>query len=214
MTDITELAHSPFSDSSWRPRIRFKSRHTLGLPVDSRKKEEKMAIKNRIREAEIFRARTGEYPIDMYIQWIKSGALNFGAEYQRDYVWGHQEQQNFLRVLISGFPVGSVALAKAPDWGVSDGPYIEVVDGKQRLTTLKMFIKNEIPIIIDGKEIFWFELSRSEQLTFGRPTLSAVILDDATEKDRLAYFVAVNFTGVPQSEEHRLKVLKLQERAA
>lgn len=170
-----------------------------------------MAIKNRIRDAEIFRARTGEYPIDMYIQWIKSGALNFGAEYQRDYVWGHQEQQNFLRVLISGFPVGSVALAKAPDWGVSESPYIEVVDGKQRLTTLKMFIKNEIPIIIDGKEIFWFELSRSEQLSFGRPTLSAVILDDATEKDRLAYFVAVNFTGVPQSEEHKLRVTALSK---
>lgn len=173
-----------------------------------------MAIKNRIREAEIFRARTDEYPIDMYIQWIKSGSLNFGAEYQRDYVWGHQEQQNFLRVLISGFPVGSVALAKAPDWDICDGPYIEVVDGKQRLTTLKLFINNEIPIVIGGEEIYWSEFSRSEQLAFGRPTLSAVILDDATEKDRIAYFVAVNFTGVPQSEEHRQKVLKLQERAA
>ncbi|HID2649093.1 TPA: DUF262 domain-containing protein [Klebsiella pneumoniae] len=173
-----------------------------------------MAIKNRIREAEIFRARTGEYPIDMYIQWIKSGALNFGAEYQRDYVWGHREQQTFLLVLISGFPIGSVALAKAPDWDICDGPYIEVVDGKQRLTTLKLFINNEIPIVIGGEEIYWSEFSRSEQLAFGRPTLSAVILDDATEKDRIAYFVAVNFTGVPQSEEHRQKVLKLQERAA
>lgn len=171
-------------------------------------------MSNRIRQAEVFRARTGEYPIDMYIQWIKSGALNFGAEYQRDYVWGHQEQQTFLRVLISGFPIGSVALAKAPDWDICDGPYIEVVDGKQRLTTLKLFINNEIPIVIGGEEIYWPEFTRSEQLAFGRPTLSAVILDDATEKDRIAYFVAVNFTGVPQSEEHRLKVLKLQERAA
>lgn len=169
---------------------------------------------NRIRQAEVFRARTGEYPIDMYIQWIKSGALNFGAEYQRDYAWGHQEQQTFLRVLISGFPIGSVALAKAPDWDICDGPYIEVVDGKQRLTTLKLFINNEIPIVIGGEEIYWSEFTRSEQLAFGRPTLSAVILDDATEKDRIAYFVAVNFTGVPQSEEHRQKVLKLQERAA
>lgn len=170
-----------------------------------------MAIKNRIREAEIFRARTGEYPIDMYIQWIKSGALNFGAEYQRDYVWGHQEQQTFLLVLISGFPIGSVALAKAPDWDICDGPYIEVVDGKQRLTTLKLFINNEIPIVIGGEEIYWSEFSRSEQLAFGRPTLSAVILDDATEKDRIAYFVAVNFTGVPQSEEHKLRVTALSK---
>ncbi|CAM6506191.1 TPA: DUF262 domain-containing protein [Klebsiella quasipneumoniae subsp. similipneumoniae] len=171
-------------------------------------------MSNRIRQAEVFRARTGEYPIDMYIQWIKSGALDFGAEYQRDYVWGHQEQQTFLRVLISGFPIGSVALAKAPNWDICDGPYIEVVDGKQRLTTLKLFINNEIPIVIGEEEIYWSELTRSEQLAFGRPTLSAAILDDATEKDRIAYFVAVNFTGVPQSEEHRLKVLKLQERAA
>lgn len=171
-------------------------------------------MSNRIRQAEVFRARTGEYPIDMYIQWIKSGALNFGAEYQRDYVWDHQEQQTFLRVLISGFPIGSVALAKAPDWDICDGPYIEVVDGKQRLTTLKLFINNEIPIVIGGEEIYWSEFTRSEQLAFGRPTLSAVILDDATEKDRIAYFVAVNFTGVPQSEEHRQKVMKLQERAA
>ncbi len=171
-------------------------------------------MSNRIRQAEVFRARTGEYPIDMYIQWIKSGALNFGAEYQRDYVWGHQEQQTFLRVLISGFPIGSVALAKASDWDTCDGPYIEVVDGKQRLTTLKLFINNGIPIVIGGEEIYWSEFTRSEQLAFGRPTLSAVILDDATEKDRIAYFVAVNFTGVPQSEEHRQKVMKLQERAA
>lgn len=168
-------------------------------------------MSNRIRNAEVFRARTGEYPIDMYIDWIRREALNFGAEYQRDYVWGHDEQQAFLLVLISGFPIGSVALAKAPDWDTSDGPYIEVVDGKQRLTTLKMFINNEIPIVINGEEIYWFEFTRAEQLSFGRPTLSAVILDDATARDRLAYFVAVNFIGVPQSEVHRQKVLKLQE---
>jgi hypothetical protein len=171
-------------------------------------------MSNRIREAEVFRARTGEYPIDMYIDWIRRGVLNFGAEYQREYVWGEEEQQTFLRVLISGFPIGSVALAKAPDWDASDGPYIEVVDGKQRLTTLKMFINNEIPIVIGDEEIFWFEFSRAEQLSFGRPTLTAVILDDATTKDRIEYFIAVNFTGVPQSEEHRKQVLKLQERKA
>lgn len=169
---------------------------------------------NRIREAEVFRARIGEYPIDMYIDWLRRGALNFGAEYQRDYVWGHEEQQTFLRVLVSGFPVGSVALAKAPDWAEAEGSYIEVVDGKQRLTTLSLFINDEIPIVLNGEGIYWSEFTRAEQLAFGRPTLSAVILDDANERDRIAYFVAVNFTGVPQSEEHRQQVLKLQERAA
>lgn len=164
---------------------------------------------NRIRAAEVFRARAGEYPIDMYIDWIRRGALNFDADYQREYVWGEEEQQTFLRVLISGFPLGNVALAKAPDWDVIDGPYIEVVDGKQRLTTLKKFVNNEIPIVLNGQDVYWFEFTRAEQLSFGRPTLTAIILDEATPQHRLEYFIAVNFTGVPQSDEHRQKVLNM-----
>jgi uncharacterized protein with ParB-like and HNH nuclease domain len=50
----------------------------------------------------------------MYIKWLKDGALDFDADYQRDYVWGHEEQQAFLQGLISGFPLGYVALARAP----------------------------------------------------------------------------------------------------
>ncbi|MDR8470199.1 DUF262 domain-containing protein, partial [Acinetobacter baumannii] len=30
-----------------------------------------MTSTNRVRDAEIFRARTGEYPVDMYIKWLK-----------------------------------------------------------------------------------------------------------------------------------------------
>jgi len=88
------------------------------------------------------------------------------------------------------------------------------VDGKQRLTTLKKLITNEIPIMLPDGPLYWRDMARAEQLAFGRRPLPAILLDDATYKDRLAYFMAVNFTGVPQSEEHRQKVLKLQERAA
>ncbi|EHE1501959.1 DUF262 domain-containing protein, partial [Salmonella enterica] len=112
-------------------------------------------MSNRIRNAQIFDARTGEYPVDMYIRWIIGGELDFDANYQREYVWGHEEQQSFLNVVISGFPIGSVALAKAPDWYSRELPYIEVVDGKQRLTTLKKFITNEIPIILADGSLYW-----------------------------------------------------------
>jgi len=171
-------------------------------------------VSNRIRSAQVFDARTGEYPVDMYLRWITGGELNFEADYQREYIWGNQEQQTFLNVLVSGFPIGTVALAKAPDWCTREPPYIEVVDGKQRLTTLKKLITNEIPIMLPDGPLYWRDMARAEQLAFGRRPLPAILLDDATYKDRLAYFMAVNFTGVPQSEEHRQKVLKLQERAA
>ncbi|EIX7366591.1 DUF262 domain-containing protein [Salmonella enterica subsp. enterica serovar Infantis] len=160
-------------------------------------------MSNRIRNAQVFDARTGEYPVYMYIHWIIGGELDFDANYQRGYVWGHEEQQAFLNAVISGFPIGSVALAKAPDWCSRELPYIEVVDGKQRLTTLKKFITNEIPIILADGPLYWRDMTRAEQLVFGRRPLPAVVLDEVTYKDRLAYFMVVNFTGVPQSEEHK-----------
>ncbi|ECB2961221.1 DUF262 domain-containing protein, partial [Salmonella enterica subsp. enterica serovar Typhimurium] len=53
----------------------------------------------------------------------------------------------------------------------------------------------------------------AEQLVFGRRPLPAVVLDEVTYKDRLAYFMVVNFTGVPQSEEHKRHVMQLMEAA-
>ncbi|HBU8850481.1 DUF262 domain-containing protein [Citrobacter sedlakii] len=170
-------------------------------------------MKNRIREAQVFDARTGEYPVDMYLRWITGGELDFDAEYQRGYVWGHEEQQDFLKVVVSGFPVGTVALAKAPDWCTREPPYIEVVDGKQRLTTLKKLITNEIPIILPEGPLYWRDMTRAEQLAFGHRQLPAVVLDEVSYKDRLAYFMAVNFTGVPQSKEHKKHVQQLLESA-
>ena len=170
-------------------------------------------MSNRIRKAQVFDVRTAEYPVDMYLRWLTEGELDFDADYQRSYVWGKQEQQVFLNVLVSGFPIGTVALAKAPDWYTRNPPYIEVVDGKQRLTTLKMLITNEIPIILPDGPLYWRDMTRAEQLAFGRRPLPAIVLDEASYKDRLAYFMAVNFTGVPQSEEHKAHVQQLLEAA-
>ena len=84
------------------------------------------------------------------------------------------------------------------------------MDGKQRLTTLRLFINTKISLALAGGPVFWQDLTRGEQLAFGAPTLTAVVLDDATPQDRLDYFIAVNFTGMPQSEEHKHRVLALK----
>ncbi|HDL7425711.1 TPA: DUF262 domain-containing protein [Yersinia enterocolitica] len=168
-------------------------------------------MQNRIRAMQQFRTGTSAYCVDNYIHWLQRGAMFFDADYQREYVWGGSEQQAFLKAVVSGFPLGNVAIAKTADWCEKEGPFLEVVDGKQRLTTLKLFITNVIPFVIDGIPVYWSELSRPEQLAFGKTSLPAVILNNASRDDMLNYFIVVNFTGVPQSEEHKLHVLKLVE---
>ena len=168
-------------------------------------------MKNRIRSLRLFSVGTGEYCIGSYVYWLRTGALFFDADYQREYVWGEEEQQAFMNTIVSGFPLGHVALAKSPDWCEKEGPFLEVVDGKQRLTTLKLFITNEIPFYIDGIPVYWRELSRPEQKKNKKASLPAVTLDDATRSDLLNYFIAVNFTGVAQSEKHKQHVLTLMK---
>lgn len=161
------------------------------------------AQENRIRALHRFSCTTKPICIESYIHWLQHGALFLDGDYQRDYVWGAAEQQAFLMAAIQGFPLGHVALAKKADWGVVDGPYIEVVDGKQRITTLRLFITNAIPLMLQDGPVMWSELTRGEQLAFGHTSLPAIELGNATRREIVEYFARVNFAGVAQSMEHK-----------
>ena len=165
---------------------------------------------NRITEHEKFRVSPGGHTIESYIGWIERGAFDYNAPYQRPYVWKKKQQQEFLSTCVSGFPIGTIAIAKHTDWLARDTPWLEVVDGKQRLMTLEKFITGEIPIILKGIPIWWRTLNRSEQLAFGRPYLPLLTMENASKKEILDYFIAVNFTGVPQSNAHKQNVLKMR----
>lgn len=162
-----------------------------------------MAQDNRIRALHRFSPTQKAVCIDSYIHWLQHGALFLDGDYQREYVWGATEQQEFLMTAVLGFPLGHIALAKKPDWGVVDGPYIEVVDGKQRITTLKLFITDKIPLMLHDGPVLWSELTRGEQLAFGRASLPAIELGNATRREIVEYFARVNFAGVAQSPEHK-----------
>lgn len=91
----------------------------------------------------------------MYIYWIIGGEFDFDVNYQCGYVWGYEEQQVFLNVVIFGFFIGLVVLVKVFDWCLCEFFYIEVVDGKQCFIILKKFIINEILIILVDGLFYW-----------------------------------------------------------
>lgn len=166
---------------------------------------------NRLDGLEKFRTNPSSVAVESHINWLERGAYFFDAQYQREYVWKKKEQQEFLNTLVSGFPLGNIAVAKHEDWERREGPWLEVVDGKQRLMTIDKFIKSEIPFILpSGILLWWDEMTRPEQLRFGRPFLPVIKLEKATDKEILDFFIAVNFAGVPQSKSHKQKVLKMK----
>ncbi|WP_427834403.1 DUF262 domain-containing protein [Actinobacillus pleuropneumoniae] len=73
---------------------------------------------------------------------IKSNRLNLSPDFQRKFVWTQEHQEEFIDTILNGYPF--------PEIYVCSDEYVEekmftsqkVIDGQQRLTTIKNYIEN------------------------------------------------------------------------
>jgi hypothetical protein len=72
------------------------------------------------------------------------GRLDLEPAYQRRSVWTRRDRQFFLDTIFNNYPSPAVFLHKDLD-EFANATY-HVVDGKQRLETILMFVQNELPI--------------------------------------------------------------------
>lgn len=78
--------------------------------------------------------------------WVYSGArdeYDADAPYQRGNVWTVAQRQNLIKSLLLNLPVGSIIYA---DLDRDFAPGFRIVDGKQRFTTVRMFVDDEFPV--------------------------------------------------------------------
>jgi len=160
-------------------------------------------MQNRIKEQRKFQTNVSNYTVESWLSFIETSRLNLLAYYQREYVWTEKEQNDFLVAFFSEFPFGNISITVDEDYN------IEVVDGKQRLTTLLKFYDNEIGFTFEGNKVFYSDLCDADKRRFSNWTIPTVQLMTNNYKDRVAYFAAINFTGVAQSEDHKEKVMKI-----
>jgi len=78
--------------------------------------------------------------IETLINRIKRGLLDLNPPWQRQVVWAPAKQKALIRSVVLGFPLPSIILFR-PKGGVG----MEIVDGKQRLTSLLRFLDGQIP---------------------------------------------------------------------
>ena len=146
-----------------------------------------------------------------YKYWDEAEEIDLNAPYQRDYVWGEKEQQEFLFSLFNNLPLGTICIADRNTFKKGEANY-EVVDGKQRITTLLMFLKDEIPYVCDGIPCFYSKMDeRTQRQVRHRNMPYEELYHGVSEQDKLEYFFRVNFTGIPQSVTHKVKILGMIE---
>lgn len=107
--------------------------------------------------------------ISWFLDLDRNKQLDLEPPYQRRSVWSARDRRYFLDTIFRGYPSPAVFLHKR--FVEDDKSVYEVVDGKQRLETILMFVSNKILIekdfgdaALNGRR--WSELAQEYQRRF------------------------------------------------
>jgi hypothetical protein len=129
--------------------------------------------------------------------------------YQRPLVWILEDKQNLIESIYNGIDCGKV-LVRLRSWswleeqekkGEKELFFKDIVDGKQRMHTIKEFLEDKFQ---DLHGNFFSDLSAYAQykLTNNQLISYAEMGEKTTDEEVIYQFLKMNFSGVPQSKEH------------
>ena len=99
------------------------------------------------------KASADVWPINEFVQRAHDHELNLSPSYQRADVWPTSDAQILIESVLRGIPLPSIILLQDDEGGVN----FEVVDGKQRLTSILRFMGHHPHAlqIVEAKAIEW-----------------------------------------------------------
>ena len=103
-------------------------------------------------------------------------------DYQRDYVWADKDKEYLLDSIFSKLDIGKFVLVEQDSkvWFETHNMY-EILDGKQRLSTLVAFYENRIPY----HGVYYNQLSGLDKNTFQTLGVSYAIVNSTAEKKQV-----------------------------
>lgn len=131
-----------------------------------------------------------------------------GENLQRPFVWSLRQQEELIWSLIFERNVPSITFVN------HEYKLWQVLDGKQRLTTIKRFMEGMFPIHVEGKEVFWDSLDKELKHLISSPRILYDVYysyadDPVTDDEKIIIFNQINFSGTPQQEGHIKHLLSL-----
>lgn len=135
--------------------------------------------------------------IDTLLNSYYKAGIDDSPVYQRDLCWTNKDKENLIHSIFTNVEIGKFVFIE--NSYEKDGPVFELLDGKQRLNAIIEFYEDKFTY--RGKT--FSELARKDKwhftqynITLGRGS------EEMTLEDKMKYFLKMNTSGVPQSEEH------------
>ena len=140
-----------------------------------------------------------------------------GFNLQRELCWTlEQKRELIMSVLLERTipPLSIIISYKQND----ENPIMEIIDGKQRLSTLLEFMEDEFSIILEGKEYLFSQLPEDYQVAYKVHNIEYNSLsahdysyESITDQDKIDWFKRINFGGTEQDKAHMEKLKSTTE---
>lgn len=159
-------------------------------------------------DPEKIKVRSDKIPVTLIAQMINNGDIDLNPDFQRNLVWDHLQKSRLIESILLRIPLPMFYFAEDKEGKLS------VVDGLQRISTIKEFMDNKFPLKnlqyleescgrryyqtsgkkkgIDAKYLRWFNLTN----------LSANIIDPTSPyKVKYDIFRRINTGGRPLNNQ-------------
>jgi len=155
------------------------------------------------------------------IHQVQAGNISYDLPYQRGHVWSYEQRIMLIYSILSGTPVPALIINARPEsmWFDADGnelPIDAVIDGKQRMTAVRMFMEGDLRVPAswfpaeyvlatedtdDGPYVRYSGLTRPAQRFFENTPAPVAEARVKTVVEEAAIYLRVNGSGTPQSDE-------------
>lgn len=134
-------------------------------------------------------------------------APDLDPDFQRGHVWTLEQRTAYVEYILRGGEGGRLLSFNRSGWlgNGPNGPY-QIIDGLQRLTTARMFLRDEVPVF--GH--LFSEFTDRLRMTVG---FKWRVYELPTRADMLRYYLAMNAGGTPHPllEIERVRELLAKE---
>ena len=130
--------------------------------------------------------------------------LDLDPDFQRGHVWDEDKQIAYVEFCLKEGQSSRDLLFNHPGWQTHYRGLMVLVDGKQRLESVRKFLRNELPIF-DGHYLNDFEDPRRVLRSSGA-RFNLRVNNLQTKSDVLLWYLQLNDGGVVHTEEELDKV--------
>ena len=128
------------------------------------------------------------------VRQVQEGEVNMNPPYQRGLVWTLEQKQKLIDSILWGIALPAIYLR---DMGYGQMPWVEMVDGKQRLNAIQEFLEGKFEY--EGEKFTdWPELNR--RLFLQDNTIAVIIVKHTTDEEVVELYERLNFCGVPHEK--------------